>query len=462
MKMKLDSDILNKPILRADNQKSWPKEYVCNILEPGLVSYEDVGCGLALLRKQAIIDMLPSFIGKPVIFKEHIDVTPKDFEEHAVGYVTKAWWDDSTNWAYLAFIVIDDPVKDAIERKGYSVSCAYDVLQTSAGGEWHAIKYNEEIVSGSGTHLALVLSPRYEGCKILVNCKNAKITEGQGKNLPTLNICNGRIDLVTTANSCYVFSVGEHVRFRMRSDKLSEDGEIVDIRKEGGVKIYTVKSKNGLTYELKVSGGIPQNFQTLVRSNQKKEASKMIQLFKKKNSKGEQADQVFVKIENQMVAVSDLAKLAKAENGFEEHGTVENEVEIDGAKHNMADLIEVYKASNKKKKNEDKEEDKENDDEEEKKENEVDAEVEKNLGDANNSEDEEEKDNEDEEDDKENDDQDDEQETIKKANARKKKDANHFVRLNKAKERGDGVQSLVVDTLHNRIDRGASRYGSGQ
>lgn len=150
----------------ATNEKDWPSEYVCKFLEPGVVSYEDVNAGINLLRKEAILKMLPSFKGKPVI-NNHRDISPENFKEHAVGYVVDAWWDDAAGWAFARMLITDDEAKELIQ-KGYSVSCAFKVkAPMGPGGEWHAVPYNEEILDGEFEHMAIVLTPRYEDAEIL-------------------------------------------------------------------------------------------------------------------------------------------------------------------------------------------------------------------------------------------------------------------------------------------------------
>lgn len=174
-----------KPIKQIyKNAKDWPSEYVVNFIESGLVDYSDVGAAMAMLKKETIIKMLPTFVGKPVVI-DHIDVSPKDFMRHAVGFVTRCWWDDMSGWAYCSFILTDDKAKEKVAN-GYSVSCAYDNVQTGKGGSWHAIDYQEEITDGVFNHLALVTNPRYEDCQIqptmmLINSKKAVIKEGEGK-----------------------------------------------------------------------------------------------------------------------------------------------------------------------------------------------------------------------------------------------------------------------------------------
>ena len=67
-----------EPSLRGDsksNEKTWPTSYKCNFLEPGIVSYEDVGQGVALLKKESMDTWINSFKGKPVII-DHQNVSP--------------------------------------------------------------------------------------------------------------------------------------------------------------------------------------------------------------------------------------------------------------------------------------------------------------------------------------------------------------------------------------------------
>lgn len=387
------------PIKIIKNAKDWPSEYSCNFLEPGLVSYVDVDAGIAMLRKETILQMLPSFIGKPVII-DHIDVTPKDFEDHAVGYITKVWYDDYRNWAFCSFILKDDKAKEKVAR-GYSVSCAYDVLSTAKGGEWHAIKYDEEITGGSGTHLALVTSPRYEGatiqeCRMLVNSKKAKIT-------------NPEI-------------------FVMLNNKQREDTMIKLYRKEN-VKAGAVVDPKEPTKQ-KWNG-----------------------------------DNLFVKVDNEFVSLADLAKHAPKKNSFVELQTVENDIEINGVVHNVNDLVEGYKASKKNSDEEkDKEEDdkekkakkaaKKNEDEKEEKDNGDQDQEEEQIKKQNaEDEDEEKKNSDDEEDEK-------EEKEVKKND---KKNKEYFVKMNNLRENGQnsGV-SVTIDTMTSRVERGVNRYGSGK
>lgn len=149
-----------------------PKEYTCQFWEPGLVSYEDSGAGKALLRKESMDKILPSFVGKPVTI-DHVEGSPDEIMNagRAVGKVTNAYWNPDTGWYECKFTVENEDARKKVES-GWSVSCAFDVSeQTGPGGEHHAIPYDEEITSGTFTHLALVENPRYEDSKIFRNHK---------------------------------------------------------------------------------------------------------------------------------------------------------------------------------------------------------------------------------------------------------------------------------------------------
>lgn len=153
------------------NAKQWPQTYRCKFLTAGLVSYEDSGAGIARLDKETIDAMLESFIGKPVCINHH-DITPENYtalreEGLIVGNVIGAEFNPLDGWFYADFIVDTDTGIKCIDEEGYSVSCAYNVLDAAEGGTYQDIKYDGQIIEGSFTHLALVQEPRYEESKIM-------------------------------------------------------------------------------------------------------------------------------------------------------------------------------------------------------------------------------------------------------------------------------------------------------
>ncbi len=154
------------------NAKAWARKFEARLLEPGIISYEDMGCGKAYLTRESIAASADTFVGRPLILTpklRHKKVTPKDLEENARGYISETFW-GTDGWLWCRGIVHDDEAKDAINRVGFC-SCAYEVTKAGTGGEYHAIPYHEEILSFSGEHLAIVDKPRYEGAKIRLNSK---------------------------------------------------------------------------------------------------------------------------------------------------------------------------------------------------------------------------------------------------------------------------------------------------
>lgn len=148
------------------NAKSWPKIKTAKFLTAGLVSYKDVDAGIALLKNETINAALETFQAKPVII-DHSEVTPENYEKFRKGNVIAARFNSADGWYYVDFIVDDDEAIDCIENKGYSVSCAYNVLDVGNGGLYQDIPYDGEITKISFTHLALVTMPRYEESRIL-------------------------------------------------------------------------------------------------------------------------------------------------------------------------------------------------------------------------------------------------------------------------------------------------------
>lgn len=162
------------------NEKTWPTLYDVRVLEKGIVSYEDAGAGIALLDQEAVTKIMNGCIGKPVISRIHKDITPENYKEHAVGYITKWWYDKEDGWAWCSFLVTDDKTKEDIE-KNFSVSCAYDVLKsTGTGGDWHSIHYDEQILDGAFQHLCIVDTPRYESAGVPVENRMTMVVNGKG------------------------------------------------------------------------------------------------------------------------------------------------------------------------------------------------------------------------------------------------------------------------------------------
>lgn len=158
------------------NARTWANMFEARTLEPGIVSYEDVGHGVAFLPRETIARCMDTFVGKPLIYVrskngggKHKKITPADLENEARGYIT-GWFEGTDGWFWTRGVVFDDEAKEAIGRLGLC-SCGYNVRAAGPGGEYHALKYHERIDEFCGEHLAVVDRPRYEGATIRLNSK---------------------------------------------------------------------------------------------------------------------------------------------------------------------------------------------------------------------------------------------------------------------------------------------------
>jgi len=153
-----------------------PKRYRTKFIEPGLADYTAEGFGKVLVSKDALDKMLPSFVGKPV-FLEHNDIDAMEAFENGKktlppGVVSETGYDDGSGWYWADMIIWDEETQNAIDKYGFTVSCAYNVEQADGkGGSYHAIPYDQEVITGEYTHMAIVNNPRYEGATIVRNSK---------------------------------------------------------------------------------------------------------------------------------------------------------------------------------------------------------------------------------------------------------------------------------------------------
>lgn len=153
---------------RQNSVSTWPATFKCKFIVPGLVAYDEYGT--VLVRKEVLDDMANSFVGKPVINVVHKSVAPDIYENaEADGIVTRVWYDPADGWFWCEFIVWDESTQFNCRSNAYSVSCAYDVSNfKSEHGTFNNVPYEQEVLSGSYTHLAIVANPRYEDARIVV------------------------------------------------------------------------------------------------------------------------------------------------------------------------------------------------------------------------------------------------------------------------------------------------------
>ncbi len=167
-------------------QGTRPKRYRIEFIEPGLISYHDIGEGTVLVQRPALDKMRPTFVGMPVFNEAHQDndvanaenafdyssMSPEERDKYAVGVVTDVGTKD-TGWDYADVVIWDQDTQTNIDDKGYAASCAYIPTEQEPGNgkSYHNIAYDREVTDGFYTHMAIVPNPRYEGTKVYANSK---------------------------------------------------------------------------------------------------------------------------------------------------------------------------------------------------------------------------------------------------------------------------------------------------
>lgn len=148
-------------------------------MKPGLMSYADIGGGVALTRKETIDRCIQSYVGKPLVIKHsaidphtHAVVgrpTPDNMEQVAVGYIASVSLEPD-GWYWAHGICFNDEGKDCI-KKGWKVSHTFSNPKRGPGGTDGGIAYTHEWTNFTGEHLALVENPRYEEAEIVLHSK---------------------------------------------------------------------------------------------------------------------------------------------------------------------------------------------------------------------------------------------------------------------------------------------------
>lgn len=152
------------------NARTWGRNFQSRFIEPGVISYKDIGGDIEYLSKETLDRFASTFVGRPVIIR-HSKVTPETMEGKACGYISRVWYDPNDGWFWCEGVITNDEAKGLVES-GWSVSCGYRVQGTDeTGGVYHCIPYRRELTAFEGEHLALVENPRYEGATIRLNSK---------------------------------------------------------------------------------------------------------------------------------------------------------------------------------------------------------------------------------------------------------------------------------------------------
>jgi hypothetical protein len=130
-------------------------------IEPGVVRYGD---RVFFVKKQTLDTIVNSMRGKPITIEHPGNVDA----EKTHGYVHSVLYNNEDGQYYAEFLIHTKEGKEASKELKFG-SCVYNPVFTGKGGVHNGQPYDDEIIGGSMTSLALTASPRYENAKILNN-----------------------------------------------------------------------------------------------------------------------------------------------------------------------------------------------------------------------------------------------------------------------------------------------------
>lgn len=200
--------------------------FVARFIESALVGYgED---GVLNVTNEALSRFYQTMIGCPVIIK-HQDVTDENAQDIRVGVVSNVEYTND-GWYSCSGVIWDKEALDLI-GKGWSVSCTYEVLETTGvSGERNNVPFDDELVNGRFLHLAIVPNPRYEKATItlmnskgkgmwknIFNSKKLKNSEEKEKDMAKQNEAD-------TDKNALKNKIMEHINGAIKGDK-KVDGE---------------------------------------------------------------------------------------------------------------------------------------------------------------------------------------------------------------------------------------------
>lgn len=143
----------------------WTKTYkVVGFLEPGVVKFGDKNL-MIYISKEAIERYSYRLKGKPVTIGHIEGITEENAQEVSVGDVAMCTEPGE------CIVTIKSEEAERKIADGERFSCCWIPVKWGAGGTWHNIPYDKELVEMDFTHLAIVPDPRYENVEVFMNSK---------------------------------------------------------------------------------------------------------------------------------------------------------------------------------------------------------------------------------------------------------------------------------------------------
>jgi len=216
-------------------EKGKGKKFVSRFIEPGVVSYQELGD--VLIKKETIDKFLDTIISCPVIIN-HKDVTEQNVKDLRVGVVSDAWYNEKDGWFYCSGIIFDKQAIDLIKNQGWSVSCTYDFESDRKPLIHNGKELAMEFKNGEFLHLALVNNPRYDEANIVMNSKDTtneetSVVENNLENIET-NSKGDTIMTVLNELKDFIKSVVSNEKGEEMTDKRKLIDEVAGMMKSAG------------------------------------------------------------------------------------------------------------------------------------------------------------------------------------------------------------------------------------
>ena len=175
---------------KISNAKKLPEKYYALHFGEGVASYEATG-QMLFISTDTAKKMDSTFVGKPVFVQHRPEYDLETIQEQADGWVVRSFYNpaDGKHWAEI--LVVSDAGHEAI-MNGWQVSNSYIVDETGPAGRWHDVPYDQEVLSASYDHLAIVDNPRYSESIVLTPEAFKKYNEEKQAEL--LKVANSKGD----------------------------------------------------------------------------------------------------------------------------------------------------------------------------------------------------------------------------------------------------------------------------
>lgn len=178
--------------MNVKNAKTLPKKYYGLHFCEGVARYADSDTTL-FISSDTAKKMDQTYVGKPVFVGHVEDYQLADIENQADGWVVRSFYNPADGKHWCEFLAVTDKAHQAIAN-GWRLSNSYLIQESGAGGVWHDVPYDQEVMMAEYDHMAIVDNPRYEE-SIILTPEDFK-AYNQNKEAELLKVANSKGDSI--------------------------------------------------------------------------------------------------------------------------------------------------------------------------------------------------------------------------------------------------------------------------